>query len=97
GVVDSTVILHEVFRKYQAKKTTQFLGKTKAAALVFQEKIRRTVLNPYTRTEKEAQGQQFTVFAEGYGLVSWYNRNKTIHYRLERVLSQKEWIQIISR
>lgn len=97
GVVDSTVILHEVFRKYQAKKTTQFLVKTKATALFFQEKIRRTVLNPYTRTEKEALGQQVSVFAEGYGLVAWYNRNKTIHYRLERVLSQKEWIQMISR
>lgn len=97
GVVDSTVLLHEVFRKFQARKQTVFLAKTKAEALFFQDKIRRTVLNPFTRTEKEVLGQQISVFANGYGLVAWYNRNKTIHYRLERVLTQKEWIKIISR
>ena len=97
GVVDSTVLLHEVFRKFQARKQTVFLAKTKAEALFFQDKIRRTVLNPFTRTEKEVLGQQISVFANDYGLVAWYNRNKTIHYRLERVLTQKEWIKIISR
>ena len=97
GVVDSTVLLHEVFRKFQARKQTVFLAKTKAEALFFQDKIRRTVLNPFTRTEKEVLGQQISVFANGYGLVAWYNRNKTIHYSLERVLTQKEWIKIISR
>jgi hypothetical protein len=97
GVVDSTVLLHEVFRKFQTRKQTVFLAKTKAEALFFLDKIRRTVLNPFTRTEKEVLGQQISVFAKGYGLVAWYNRNKTIHYRLERVLTQKEWIKIISR
>jgi hypothetical protein len=29
--------------------------------------------------------------------VAWHNRNKTIHFRLERILTQKEWIQIIAR
>ena len=97
GVVDSTVLLHEVFRKFQTRKQTVFLAKTKAEALFFQDKIRRTVLNPFTRAEKEVLGQQISVFANGYGLVAWYNRNKTIHYRLERVLTQKEWVKIISR
>ena len=97
GVVDSTVLLHELFRKFQTRKQTVFLAKTKAEALFFKDKIRRTVLNPFTRTEKEVLGQQISVFANGYGLVAWYNRNKTIHYRLERVLTQKEWIKIISR
>ena len=97
GVVDSTVLLHEVFRKFQTQKRTEFLGKTKAAALFFRDKIRRTVLNPFTRTEKEVLGQQTSVFAKGYGLVAWYNRNKTIHFRLERVLTQKEWVKIISQ
>lgn len=97
GVVDSTVLLHEVFRKFQTQKQTVFLDKTKAKALFFQDKIRRTVLNPFTKMEKEVIGQQVSVFAEGYGLVAWYNRNKTIHFRLERVLTQKEWIKIISQ
>lgn len=96
GVVDSTVILHEVLRNFQSQKTTSVLKKS-VQALYFKDVIRRTVLNPFTRTEKEVQGQQTSVFAEGYGLVAWYNRNKSIHYRLERTLSQKEWVKIISR
>lgn len=97
GVVDSTVILHEVFRKFLSKKTTKVYGKTKAEALFFEDKIRRTVLNPFTRTEKEVTGQQTSIFAKGYGLVAWHNRSFTIHYRLERTLSQKEWVKMISR
>ena len=96
GVVDSTVILHEVLRNFQSKKTTSVLNKS-VQALYFKDMIRRTVLNPFTRTEKEVKGQQTSVFAEGYGLVAWYNRNKSIHFRLERKLSQKEWVKIISR
>lgn len=97
GVVDSTVILHEVFRKLDKRQRTRFLEQKKANALIFKDKIRRTVLNPFTRTEKEVTGLQYSIFAEGYGLVAWHNRNKSIHFRLERILSQKEWIQIIAR
>lgn len=97
GVTDSTVILQEVFRKFQGKQTTRILAKKKASALLFKDKIRRTVLNPFTRTEKEVTGLQYSIFAEGYGLVAWHNRNKSIHFRLERILTQKEWIQIIAR
>ena len=97
GVTDSTVILQEAFRKFQSKQSTRVLAKTKVSSLVFKDKIRRTVLNPFTRTEKEVTGLQYSIFAEGYGLVAWHNRNKSIHFRLERILSQKEWIQIIAR
>jgi hypothetical protein len=97
GVTDSTVILQELFRKFQTKRSTHFLNKNKAASLIFRDKIRRTVLNPFTRKENEATGIQYSIFAEGYGLVAWHNRNKTIHFRLERILTQKEWIQIIAR
>lgn len=97
GVTDSTVILQEVFRRFQTKKSTSVLAKKKVSALVFQDKIRRTVLNPFTRKEKEVTGIQYSIFAEGFGLVAWHNRNKSIHFRLERILSQKEWIQIIAQ
>jgi hypothetical protein len=97
GVTDSTLILNEVLRNFQAKKPTVFLANQKAEALYFKDLIRRTVLNPYTRKEKEVRGYQTSIYAKGYGLVAWHNRNKTIHYRLERVLTQKEWIKIIAR
>lgn len=97
GVTDSTVILNEIFRKLKKRGVASFLNKQQANALFFSDKIRRTALNPFTRTEKEGVGEQTTVFAEGYGLVAWYNRNKSLHFRLERILSQKEWVKIITR
>ncbi|MBM3917306.1 MAG: hypothetical protein FJ349_06780 [Sphingomonadales bacterium] len=97
GVTDSTVILNEVFRKFKKRDVVSFLKKRRANALFFSDKIRRTALNPFTRTEKEGVGQQTSVYAEGYGLVAWYNRNKSLHFRLERILSQKEWVKIITR
>jgi hypothetical protein len=97
GVTDSTVILNEVFRKLKKRGVTSFLKEQRANALFFTDKIRRTALNPFTRTEKEGVGEQTSVFAEGYGLVAWYNRNKSVHFRLERILSQKEWVKIITR
>ena len=97
GVTDSTVILNEVFRKLKKRGVASFLKNQQANALFFTDKIRRTALNPFTRTEKEGVGEQTSVFAEGYGLVAWYNRNKSLHFRLERILSQKEWVKIITR
>lgn len=97
GVTDSTVILNEIFRKLKKRGVTSFLKEQRANALFFTDKIRRTALNPFTRTEKEGVGEQTSVFAEGYGLVAWFNRNKSVHFRLERILSQKEWVKIITR
>ncbi len=97
GVSDSTVILQEVFRQFQTKKSISVLAKKKVPSLVFQDKIRRTALNPFTRKEKEVTGIQYAIFAEGFGLVAWHNRNKSIAFRLERILTQKEWIQIIAQ
>lgn len=97
GLTDSTVILYEVFRKYKTTKPAQFMGKQKVQSLYFTDKIRGTTLNPYTRKEAEQIGQRTSVFAQNIGLVEWYNSDKTVHYRLEKILSQQEWIKIITR
>ena len=73
------------------------MGKQKAKSLYFTDKIRGTTLNPYTRKEAEQIGLRTSVFAQNVGLVEWYNSDKTVHYRLEKILSQQEWIQIITR
>ncbi len=96
GVTDSTVILQEIFRTLNKKGSVKVIQK-QSKSLYFTDKIRRTALNPFTRTEKEGTGQQTSIYAAGYGLVEWYNRNKSLHYRLERILTQKEWVKIIAR
>ncbi|MFM8596605.1 MAG: hypothetical protein ACKOBN_05895 [Flavobacteriales bacterium] len=97
GLTDSTVILYEVFRKFKTTKSAQFMGDQKAKSLYFIDKIRGTTLNPYTRKEAEKIGQRTSVFAQNIGLVEWYNSDKSVHYRLEKILSQQEWIKIITR
>lgn len=97
GVTDSTIILQEIFRNFDKKANCTVLKNKNVEALYFNDKIRRTALNPFTHTEKEVSGQQISVFAKGYGLIEWYNRNNSLHFRLERILSQKEWVKIINR
>ena len=36
-------------------------------------------------------------FGEGLGLVEWYDDDKIVHYVLEEILTQEEWIKLISR
>jgi hypothetical protein len=38
-----------------------------------------------------------SLFAEGLGLVEWHSKDKKAHFRLEKILSQEEWIKIIAR
>jgi hypothetical protein len=96
GLTDSTLILYEVFRKYKLTKSAQVMGK-RSKCLYFTDKIRATTLNPYTRKEAEQIGFRTSVFAENVGLIEWYNADQSVHYRLEKILSQEEWVKIITR
>ena len=69
----------------------------KADALVFEDLVRQTVLNPFTKKEQAYQAKQISYFAKGFGLVEWHSLSKKTHFRLEQILSQKEWVQIIAR
>jgi hypothetical protein len=96
GLTDSTVILYEKKRKFLEKKSTIILEK-KSKTLVFSDKIIQTVLNPYTRKESTNQAEMISLFAEGFGLVEWFSKDKKLHFRLEKIFSQEEWIKIIRR
>lgn len=96
GLTDSTVILYEKKRKFLEKKSTIILEK-KTKTLVFSDKIIQTVLNPYTRKEGVSVAEIQSLFAKGFGLVEWYSKDKKVHFRLEKILSQEEWIKIITR
>ena len=47
--------------------------------------------------ENTIQGHQYVYFGKGIGLVEWQSSNKKLHFRLEQILSQEEWLKIISR
>jgi hypothetical protein len=56
-----------------------------------------TNFNPFTKKENIQEGDAISYYAKGYGLVEWHTKNKKAHYRLEKVLSQKEFLSIITR
>ena len=96
GVVDSTVMLSEVKRQFKEQKLHQVID-TEVESLVFSDDIRLTVLNPFTRKEQSKSVTRISYFSEGFGLVEWHSLNKKVHFRLEQVLTQQEWIKMITR
>jgi hypothetical protein len=96
GLTDSIVILYEKKRKFLEKTTTVILKKN-LKTLAFNDKIIQSELNPYTRKERVAVAEMQSLFAKGFGLVEWYSMDKKVHFRLEKIFSQKEWVKIIAR
>ncbi|MEN9302429.1 MAG: hypothetical protein RL264_858 [Bacteroidota bacterium] len=96
GVTDSTLILKEIKRKALNLKKITVLEEQKNA-LVCQDEISMTVLNPFTKKEQSYTAKAKYFFADGIGLCEWYNRDKSVHFRLEKILTQKEWLKIIAR
>jgi hypothetical protein len=96
GVTDSTVMIKEVKRTFKKKREIEVMGE-KVEALVFNEKVKLTVVNPFTKKEESREAKATTYFAKGFGLVEWHSASKKVHYRLERILEQREWVKIITR
>jgi len=96
GLTDSTVILYEKKRKFLKEKSSFILQKN-VKTLIFKDKLIQTVLNPYTRKEQAYQAEMLSCYAEGLGLVEWHSKDKRQHFRLEKILSQEEWVKIITR
>lgn len=97
GVVDSTMILREVKRNFKKRQSINVMEEEESEALVFEDLVRQTVLNPFTKKEQAYEAIQLTYFAKGYGLVEWHSLNKKVHYRLERILTQEEFVKIITQ
>lgn len=97
GFLDSTLILREVRKKYkQELKDYEVLGE-KHPALVTSDHIRMTNLNPFTKRESVLESDATFYYAEGYGLTEWHDENKKVHYRLEKIMTQEEWLKILRR
>lgn len=95
GIMDSTLFLKEISRVYQKELKLDVLGK-QTEAVAFQDDIRITLFNPFTRMEDVKETRSFAYFAKGYGLVEWHSENKLAHYRLEKIMSQSEFVNLMS-
>jgi hypothetical protein len=98
GHIDSTVILDELKRKVIKENINyQVLEEEKRKAIVFEDFRRLTMINIFNKKEQSISTTGESIFAEGFGLIEFYSKNKVAHFKLEKVISQKEWIQFISR
>ena len=98
GHIDSTVILDELKRKVIKENIEyQVLEEEKRKAIIFEDFRRLTMINIFTKKEQSISTTGESIFAEGFGLIEFYSKNKVAHFKLEKVISQKEWIQYISR
>jgi hypothetical protein len=95
GIKDSTLFLREVDRLYSSTSEIEVLDK-KASATIFQDYIRMTLFNPFTKEENAVQWELTNYFASGYGLVEWHTPDKSLHFQLEKIISQDEFVNLMS-
>lgn len=96
GISDSTFFLKEVKRTYASSKTVDVLGK-KSPCVVFNDQMRLTLFNPFTKLEDMREAKVQSYFAEGYGLVEWHSADRSVNYRLERIIPQEEFVNLMSQ
>ena len=97
GLNDSTLFLREIKRQLVTKHQIRAIMEEDVECIVFDDFLRQTLINPFTQKENTIQGHQNVYFGKGIGLVEWQSSNKKMHFRLEQILSQEEWLKIISR
>jgi hypothetical protein len=98
GIFDSTIFLSETKRSFS--RSNPFKSKVMDESkntIVFIDTVRLTFFNPFKKLEKEQKAVYKSYFAEGLGLVRVHDINMKTDYKLERILSQKEWLTLMKR
>ena len=98
GVLDSTLILTETKRSVFSQQPVQWevLGEKKPT-IVMLDSLRFTVFNPFTKRENETNGIVKSYFSEGVGLVRTHDLDLQVDFRLEKIMTQEEWVKMMNR
>ncbi|MEI8193250.1 MAG: hypothetical protein WCG64_05260 [Flavobacteriia bacterium] len=97
GVMDSTLIFYEMKRTLRGDEALLDVMGENQKAIKYKDRLRYTMLNPFTKKEKEINLTQYTYYAENIGLVEWKSTTNQKHFKLEQILTQQEWVKIIAR
>jgi hypothetical protein len=98
GVRDSTLILQEIQRKVnpvKQKEQITIMGKKKQA-LIIEDNYRTTIFNPISKEESELNGRNYSYYVKGIGLARWHDKDKKSDFRLQNILTEKQWTQLIN-
>lgn len=99
---DSTIIIETTKRKF-SKRINDFtvLENEKRKSIAFSYTTKRTLMNIITKKpSKPLETIGELIFSEGFGLVEFttnYSGKLIEHFKLEKVITQKEWVQFIRR
>lgn len=98
GFLDSTIIVNELKRSFEQAVPSRMdvLGKS-CNVISFRDTIRLTAVNLYSKKENELSSAFISYYGEGIGLVRMHDLDMRTDYRLERILSQAEWLKLIKR
>ncbi len=94
---ESSIVLMEWFRKTVSIDTMNVMSRP-AECITVSDIYRYTELNPFTGEEETPflfTGRHY--YAKGIGLVEWMSEDKKVHWVLEDIISQKKWINLLSR
>ncbi len=97
GFLDSTLILKEIKRKIIGEEFDFQVLDEKVPTLKMKDRVRMTNFNPFTKQETVLEGESINYFAKGYGLIEWHTPDKKVHYRLEKIMKQEDWVKLMSR
>lgn len=96
GFLDSTLILKEIKRTTDGKEIQHDALGEDIATIIMKDKIRMTNFNPFSKKETVLEGKAVNYYAKGYGLVEWHTPDKKVHYKLEKILTQQEFLKIVT-
>lgn len=96
GVMDSTFFLKYVEKSFVKEGKIDVLG-TSAETVEFRDDIMLKLYNPWKKLEDVREGKATQIYAKGYGLVEWSSEKKEVHYKLEKIISQNEFVKLMAR
>ena len=96
GVMDSTFFLKYIKRSFVTSGKMDVLDQEDIKTVTFEDDILLKLYNPWKKLEDPREGKAFYVYGEGFGLVEWYSEDKSMHYRLEKIISQTEFVNLMS-
>ncbi|MCH2223530.1 MAG: hypothetical protein MK066_02080 [Crocinitomicaceae bacterium] len=96
GPQDSTLFMQEIERSFAIEADIEIMDKA-IKTIVLDEKMSLTLMNPFTKEEGTRIFETKRYFAKDLGLVEWHSLSKSQHYRLEKIMSQTDFVNIMSK
>lgn len=95
GLSDGFVLEYERIRKLDKFENRKILSK-EIDCMKLNERSIMTNVNVDSKLKNESENDIIVYFGKFIGLVEWHDKNFKQHYVLEDIISQDQWLKIIS-